>query len=410
MDAGGNPSGAKTLHRAELLIGLGGIAPIRDAGLVLDVTGRIVDAGLLADLGSAVDDVADHQILMPGVLNSHVHMTDANIARPVPGGRGLVAWVQELLGSRRENGTADGATIASVLERMAGLGTVAIGEVVNDRSTLDGIRRSGMRCRYIHELLAFPEERAAALLASALDDLHDENAIAVALGLHAPYSVSAELHRRATEWSRANDRNLFEHLAEDPDERELYMTGSGPWRALLEILGAWPENWRAPGMSPIAYLDRLGVVDSRYVAVHLADATAEEIRLLAARGARAILSPRSNLHITGLFPPIDEIVASGMRFALGTDGRGSSPTIDVFDEAATILEHCDTLPPGRLLEALTTDAAAILQMPDLGSFSIGNVPGLISVEIPETGNDLARLERAIISDGRRVGIRMKGEG
>jgi 5-methylthioadenosine/S-adenosylhomocysteine deaminase len=389
------------------VIGIDGVAPVRDAGVVTDRSGRIVAAGRVAEIGARYDHVVDHQILMPGVLNCHVHMTDANIVAPVPGGNGLVAWVQQLLGARGTNGTADSTTIASVLERMRSYGTVAIGEVVNDRSTLEGIRASGIRCRYIHELLAFPEERAAGLLATALEDLHDEDRISVALGLHAPYSVSSALHLRASQWSRENDRNVYEHLAEDPDERRLYESGSGPWRALLERLGAWRDGWMPPGISPIAHLDRLGVIDERYVAVHLADATAEEIARLAGRGARAILSPRSNLHITGLFPPVEAIIARGMRFALGTDGRGSSPTVDVFDEAATILEHCDALPPGRLLQALTVDGAGILQMPDLGTFSPGNAPGLISVEIPETLEDLSRLEQAIILDGRRRGVKFE---
>ncbi len=156
-----------------------------------------------------------------------------------------------------------------------------------------------------------------------------------------------------------------------------------------------------PALSPIEYLDRLGVLDEHYIAVHLADATAMEIERLASRGVRAILSPRSNLHITGLFPSLHAIVASGMRFALGTDGRGSSPSVDVFDEAAALLDQGTRLPAGRLLDALTVDAAGILQMPDLGSLQMGSRPGLLSVEIGEISDDIARIEREIILSGRR---------
>ena len=37
---------------------------------------------------------------MPGVLNCHVHLTDAAQQKPVPGGEGLIRWVGELLASR----------------------------------------------------------------------------------------------------------------------------------------------------------------------------------------------------------------------------------------------------------------------------------------------------------------------
>jgi aminodeoxyfutalosine deaminase len=393
-------SSETVLHTAEVVIGLDGIAPTRDVGIVLNGEGRIIEAGDSSRIRSAYDRSERHQIIMPGVLNCHVHMTDANLETPVGGRTGLVGWVRELLASRR-NERADTATILATLERMQQMGTVAIGEVTNDRSTLEAIRLSGIRCRYIHELLAFPAAQATGILERSAADFHDGDRIAVALGLHAPYSVSPELHMLAAEWSREHDRNFFEHLAEDPDERLLYHDGSGPWRALLESLGSWDPAWQIPAASPVEYLDRLGVINERYVAVHLADATAEEISILAGRGARAILSPRSNLHITGLFPPIEEMIRSGLRFALGTDGRGSSPTVDVFDEAAAILDREPALPAGRLLEALTTDAAAILQMPDLGSIAVGNIPGLISVRTDETPDDLGRLERMIILDGVR---------
>jgi 5-methylthioadenosine/S-adenosylhomocysteine deaminase len=149
--------------------------------------------------------------------------------------------------------------------------------------------------------------------------------------------------------------------------------------------------------SPIAYYDELGLLNDRFIAVHLADATASEIRLLAGRGVRAILSPSSNLHITGALPPLDAIAKYGMRFAFGTDGRGSNASIDVVGEARLLWEQAPELPAGRYLDALTSAGAEILQFEELGTIGRGARPGLLSVEVDAATDDVRSLERQILT-------------
>ncbi|MDB5035213.1 MAG: Cytosine deaminase-like protein [Chlorobi bacterium] len=376
--------------------------PIPAAGVIVDDSGRIVAAGPRSTLDSHYDDRRDHQVLMPGVLNCHVHLTDAGEDTPVPGGAGLNAWVRKLLSQRSgepRGGTGLNESVAEVLERMRRAGTVAVGEVVNNYETFGAIARSGMHCRFIHELISFRRDRVDATIAwaeEARKNVEWPATMAHTLGAHAPYSVSPELMRRIAGLTRDRNVNIYQHLAEDPDERLLYESTSGPWRNFLEQIGAWEPEWTPAGCSPIEYYDRMGILDDHFVAVHLADATADELAMLGARGVRAILSPVSNLHITGLLPKLDAIVGNGIRFALGTDGRGSNPGIDVFDEARVLLERWPDLPAGIFLDALTTEGAAILGFDDLGAIAPGNVPGLVAVQIERITDDIRSLEQQII--------------
>ncbi len=389
-----------TLHAAEVLLAESGELRF-DSGVVVDQDGTIVEAGRLAELRSGYDLRRDHQILMPGVLNCHVHLTDAPRRELVPGGEGLNRWARRLIASRGEGPGPERIAEAAfdTLLEMRRLGTVAVGEVANNFGTLDAIARSGMRCRFIHELIGFLGERAGAIVAgadaAAADALIPENAGYVP-GAHAPYSVSPELMRLIAWRNREKGTFLYQHLAEDPDERLLYERGEGPWRQMLEVLGVWDRSWVPPGIPPIPYYDSLGLLDSHFVAVHLADASAGEIRLLASRGVKAILSPYSNIHITGRLPLFEEIVRSGMTFALGTDGRGSNPSIDVFSEARILLERWPDLRPGLLLGALTSSGADVLQFPDLGALRAGTRPGLLSVEVERGSDDPGEIERQII--------------
>lgn len=413
--------GQLTLHTCELLYSPESEIPERDRGLIVDDEGRIIRIAARRELHGSADREVHHQILMPAVVNAHIHLTDAARTEIVPGGDGLIRWVGKLTSDRSGGRTVDERRVAlrSTLEEMREAGTGLIGEVVNDAGTIEAIREADMPCRLIHELIAFRLDRLDGMLARtrevelgcAASEAEAGSGRSAAylrytIGSHAPYSVSPELMTAIVVRNRAAGRPTFQHLAEDPDERILYERGEGPWREFLEAVGAWEAAWHGVGMSPIALYDSLGLFGSDFVAVHLTDATEQEIRLLANRGAGAVLSPTSNLHITERLPLVDQMVECGMRLGLGTDGRGSNPSMNVFDEAVLLQHHFPMLPPGTLLRALTAGGAELLGFPEFGRIREGTSPGLVSVE--SGGPNLAEmrgLERGILADGavrRRV--------
>jgi 5-methylthioadenosine/S-adenosylhomocysteine deaminase len=170
-------------------------------------------------------------------------------------------------------------------------------------------------------------------------------------------------------------------------------------------MGVWDNQFEPPGTSPVEYYDEVGLLSDRYVAVHLTDASPDEIDLLARRGAGVILSPTSNLHITGALPDVERIVRTGMRVGIGTDGRGSNPGIDVFDEARLLHERFPGLPAGALLRALTAGGADLLGFEGLGRLRPGRHPGLIAIEVDNAGEDtLESVEHAILTSPKRVRI------
>ncbi|HVZ41733.1 MAG TPA: amidohydrolase family protein [Candidatus Kapabacteria bacterium] len=397
----------RTLHTADIVLPMGGAPLIEQGGVVVESDGTILAVGERRRLGMAVDAEEHHALLMPGVLNAHVHLTDARRDERVPGGEGLNAWVRRLMAARGEEAAGDATpgaaaldhAVAAALLEMMRAGTVAVGEVANNYGTFDAIARSGMRCRFIHELIGFRGVRAPSILDAALQSQAATafpQHIHHTLAAHAPYSVSPELMQLIVETTGGRGRRFHQHLAEDPAERELYMHGGGPWRDYLEQVGAWDDAWAPPGTGPVAFYEKAGLLSERFVAVHLAEATREELAILGRHGVRAILSPASNLHITGLLPDLEAIVREGIPFALGTDGRGSGLGVDVFDEARILLERWPDLPPGILLEALTSVAADTLELPELGRLAVGARPGLLALDLALPGTDLRQVERGVI--------------
>ena len=401
----------RILHAADILYSADFDHPKIDHALLLDSQGEILQIEPTKTLLPEADEWHHHHVVMPGMINAHIHLTDAGRREQVPGGKGLVAWVRELTRLRADEKSPEErqADVLATIEEMMFGGASAIGEVVNNRETLRPIRQSGIRCRLIHELIGFGHWRAEEKIAFA-ESLYSEEKwegnLAHALGIHAPYSVSFALMKKIDQRSQERGTFVYQHLAEDPAERDLYERGEGEWVEFLKEVGSWDEEFRPPGISPIGYYDQIGLLSERLVAVHLADARPDEIRLLAARGVKGILSPTSNLHITGLLPPVRQMVEEGMLLGLGTDGRGSNPSMDVLDEARLLHNHFPDLPSGTLLRALTSGGADILGFSDLGRLNPGTAPGLVSLEIRSENVDPAHLEAAIL-EGEIVAARVR---
>ncbi len=398
------PEGA-TLHTAELLYQGRGGDLLRDVGVVVDATGRVREIGPIKGFSGRNVLRRDHAVLLPGFVNCHVHLTDAGITAPVPGGRGLIPWVGELLsarGGQPEMATpSDGSyeSLGGHLASMGTIGTIAIGEVVNNYATLHAIESSGISCRFIHELIGFQPERADEIIERAIlerDARTWEGNLRHSFAIHAPYSVSLPLAERIVAENRRHRSPTFVHLAEDPEERLLYTDATGAWPEMLRSLGAWNEGWTATGRSPIELYAELGLIDESFVAVHLANARPDELSLFGRCHGRAILSPRSNLHITGLLPDVELLVAAGVPFGFGTDGGGSNSSIDVLDEARLVAERWPDLAPGAILAGLTTTGADILGLDWLGEIAVGKRPGFVAFETSASIRNEGELEQALL--------------
>ena len=393
-----------TLHTAEILYAPGTAEPIgRDRALLIDREGFLLEIGTIDDLADRAGRRVDHPLITPGFVNAHVHLTDGYRAERVPGGSGLVTWIGSLLASRGEAGEdriAAGA--ADTLREMEEAGTVAVGEVVNDLQTVVALRQSGIASRLIIEILAADPATAEEAferyrsLASEADDLP------VSPAAHAPYSVSPALTARLVEEGRRTGAPFFIHLAEDPDERALYSGEGGGWVDFLGALGLPSEHFTSIGRSPIEEFDRLGLLAPGFVGVHLAEATDREVDLLARRGAAAVLSPGSNLHIGNRLPPYRRIVASGLRFALGTDGRGSAPSIDVLNEARILQENFPEEEPRHLLRALTIEGGRILGLPEVTHLVPGGHVGVLAHSISPASPDENGIAGALLDRDNKI--------
>jgi cytosine/adenosine deaminase-related metal-dependent hydrolase len=364
---------------------------LRDAAVVLDDAGTVVDVGPAASVLPRHGGIATERVrgvVLPGLVNAHTHLELSALRGRAPGGAGFVPWVEQLIGVRAElRPEEDLDAIGKAVEELDAYGTVAVGEVTNSLAAVRALARRGFVGSIFHEV--FGVERAAAEgRASGLARLVEEHVgawptpeLVYAPTPHTLYTTHADVVRRLLREARERGVRASLHLAEHPAERRFLEHGDGPvtdWyesrlklrRDLLE----WPR------LSPVAFADSLGALGPHVLAVHLTDARAEELDLVASRGSPVVLCPRSNLFIETRLPPLLAIRAAGIAAALGTDSLASNASLDVLAEARALAERFSTVPPGELVRMATWGGACALGRSDVGRVAPGARPGLFAID------------------------------
>lgn len=139
----------------------------------------------------------------------------------------------------------------------------------------------------------------------------DHPFIKVSVAPHSPYTVSGPNLVKAKELAREYDAVYQIHVAETEKEME--------------------DCLKEHGMTPVAYLDSLGALDSKTVLVHCVHITDEDISIISSRKCFVVHCPLSNLKLGSGIAPVVKLLKAGIIVALGTDGSASSNRLDIWE-------------------------------------------------------------------------------
>jgi cytosine/adenosine deaminase-related metal-dependent hydrolase len=367
-------------------------APIRH-GWVAVRDGRIAALGAAADPPpTPPTDLGDAAIL-PGLINAHTHLELSWLRDRVPPAASFVEWIKQLFLTRGGRSERQGdATVTDAARHaareMRESGTAAVGDISNSLASVEAIQANGMRGLVFHELLGFNLTNGQSVVDTrplrAMAASFGAGAVRVSLAPHAPYSVSPELFRAIREEVDGSDVPITSvHLGESESEVDFLRDGSGPWPGILKWVGSEREGWRPPGLSPVAYLDRLGVIDAGTLVVHAVQMQDADLQRLAEIGCTVVTCPRSNQWVGVGMPPIARFYAAGVKVAVGTDSLASVADLNLFAELHTMRWLAPSVPARTLLASATRVGAEALGLGDeLGTIEVGKRAELIAVRIP----------------------------
>jgi 5-methylthioadenosine/S-adenosylhomocysteine deaminase len=381
------------LYRAAWILPIAA-PPVRNGWVLVDA-GRIHSSGRVdppspfnanavrtIDLGAAA--------ILPGLVNAHTHLELSWMRHQVPPSDSMPAWASRLISLRRGVTREPAGPIADAVRDVRAAGTALVGDVTNTLAAYDVLADSELSAAIFRELLSFNStdpDRVVADAGRELEALTPLARLRPSLVPHAPYSVSPALFRAIGR--TIGDRPLSVHLGESADELQFLRHGTGAWRELLGQLGAWDDNWQPPGCGPVEYLDRLGLVNRRLLAVHGTQLDDGELARLASARATIVTCPRSNLWTGAGTPPIERFYTSGARVAIGTDSLASVADLNLFAELAAVRRLAPGVPAARIIESATLQGADALGFAaDYGSIEPGKRADLIAVRIPRGLEDV----------------------
>jgi cytosine/adenosine deaminase-related metal-dependent hydrolase len=327
--------------------------------------GRIIDvqAGPHCRIKGKVVDHG-HGVIMPGLINAHTHLSLSALFQGLSWERGFIPWVKALIEGRA---LLDHGRALSAASEAAGMlfksGVSAVGEFGPHIAVEEALGTSKLHARVWLEFLG------EALDLPPLPQ--DRERIFWAYAAHAPHTVSPDGLCRIKALDRTMGRIFCLHLSESREECIFLQQGAGPWAQFLSDMGVDFSGWGLPAGSPVAYAGRLGLLDSKTLAVHLTQADEVDLSLLAETGTRICACPRSNWNLHKALPPLEDMAALGLEPALGTDSLASVESLDLFDEMAFVASRYPGLTPEWILSTATLWGAKALELPLHGAIRPG---------------------------------------
>lgn len=384
----GSPGAPGAARSADLLV-LGGTLITMDASrTVLADGGVAIEEGAIVAVGPAdelrrewrgreVVELGAYDLVLPGLVNGHGHAPMA-LLRGLADDLALMDWLQGYI-FPAEAQTVDEAFVRAGTElaalEMIRTGTTTFTDMYYFEDAIAEVTdRAGLRAILGQTVIGFPApdyESPATTLAHTeafLDRWREHPRITPAVAPHAPYTLEAEDLTASADLARRNGVPILVHLSETRDEVRQVRDRSG--------------------LTPTAYLDRLGVLGPDVVGFHAVWLTDDDIALLADRNVGLVHNPESNLKLASGAMSVQAVRAAGIAVGLGTDGPASNNDLDLFDAlslAALLQKHerddPTALPAPEVLAMATIEGARALGLADrIGSLEPGKRADLIVLD------------------------------
>lgn len=365
--------------------------------------GLLVEDGTIEEVGRS-DDVkkragrvemvlgGPHLLVIPGLINTHVHPAQALLRGLVPDDLRLVEWLRDWVWPLQGNFEGEDGVVAAelaALEMLRSGTTTFLATSMHSRYDIEGSIRvfhsSGLRAAIGRQTMDMPdyamekgilypgmiEEREESLasfkrLYSTWNGKDDR--VWIWLSPRTPGAVSDDLYREVAELRREYDTGVTMHLAE---------------------IGEDLEYFRSRRTTPARFLEELGLTGAKGVFVHCVQFEDEDIAIFARTHTSVSHNPSSNMKLASGIAPISMMLAAGVNVTLGTDGGPSNDSYDMVREmrTAALLQKVGTGDPSSLrvmdvMRMATINGARALGIDDIvGSLERGKRADLVVLNL-----------------------------
>lgn len=278
-------------------------------------------------------------LLMPGFKNAHTH-SGMTFLRSFADDLPLDEWLHEKIfpaeGKLSKEDIYENTRLA-VLEYLTSGITSIFDMYIEPEPVAKACEEMGMRCVEASGLNNFTQ--SLALMENSYLQCNKEGSlISFRLGFHAEYTCSRELLEGVAALARKYKAPVFAHMCETEKEVE--------------------ECRERYGMTPVEFLDSLGIFDYGGGGYHCVYMSEKDKEIFARKGLSVITNPASNLKLASGMAPIQDFLNRNINIAIGTDGPASNNCLDMFREMFLVTG----LAKVREKDAAVVDAMDVLKM------------------------------------------------
>lgn len=345
----------------------------------------IIKDKLITEVGSGYHEDQEHnkydqvidgrgKIALPGLVNCHTH-AGMTLLRGYADDLPLNKWLNDKIWPYEAGLNSDDiywGTMLAIIE-MIRTGTTLFADMYFSMDLVaKAVQESGIRAVLSSGLIEANDGRKGLIesLEFSRKWMGGANGrITTMLGPHAPYTCSEGYLREIIDLSNEHNLPVNIHLA--------------------ETKGEYAEIEKEYGLSPVKYLNNIGLFSRPVVAAHCVYLDDEDIDIMASNQVGVVYNPASNMKLGSGIAPICKMIDRDIKVGIGSDGVSSNNNLDLIEEArlGSYLQKVDKLNPTvmdvhSLLKMLTLSGSRVLQLGDnLGIIAQGNLADIILVNI-----------------------------
>lgn len=275
-----------------------------------------IEGNLIKKIGNNLQikasEVIDGNFLLmtPGFVNGHTHL-GMSYFRNYADDLKLMDWLENEIWPIENKLTADDIYWSSLLSICENIKSGVTNfcdmyyemDRVGDATIISGIR--GTLTRGLTDNDGKGKEKLKSVR-ELYNNYHNKanGRIKVVPAPHAIYTCSENFLREISDLSKDLDGIINIHLSETKGEVE--------------------NSLKEHGMTPISYVNSLGLLDNHVIAAHCVHITDEEIALIKDKKFYPIYNPTSNLKLASGFTPVEKLLKNNIIMGIGTDGDSSN--------------------------------------------------------------------------------------
>ena len=322
---------------------------------------------------------ARNHLVLPGFINGHTHVP-MTLLRGLHDDVTLNDWLYKyIFPAEAKNVNEDfvrwGTRLANAEQIRSGVTTFADMYYFEDAEA-EETKAAGMRGVLGETILDFPapdNKSVPAMLAYTekfLQRWQGDPLIHAAAAPHSIYTCSKKTLQDSVALARKYHAPILIHTGEMKKE--------------------WDDSLKNNGMSPVQYMESLGILGPDVTSAHCIYVDANDQKTLAQRQVGCVHNPSSNMMLASGVSPVAEMRAAGVAVGLGTDGpAGSNNDLDLMEEMdlAAKLAKITKMDPLALnakavVELATIEGAKAVHLEkEIGSLEVGKKADVILINL-----------------------------